>query len=459
LRVNVTVEELAPCKKLVRIEIDPPEVDKAFEDMTKEIQRQVAMPGFRKGKAPRDMVLKQYDKTIEQEVKKKLIPDAYRRVINDKKIEVVGRPDIEEIQFGRGQALQFAATIETAPAFELPEYKGLPVKRQAASVTEEDIVKAIDLLRERVATFNQVDRAAQEGDFAVVNFTGTSDGKPITEIAPDAPGLSEQKNFWVQIKPDSFIPGFAMQLVGAKAGEKRTVSVDFPADFITQELADKQGTYEVELVEVKEKVMPELDDAFAKAYGAESVERLREGVRTDLQNELNHKQNRAIRNQLIESVLARVNFDLPDSVVQHETRNVVFNIVNENQKRGVSREVIEKQKDQIYGVASRAARDRVKSGYIFQKIAQQEGIRVNQAEAAARVQLRASSYDMTPQQFVKELEKRGGVGEIYDELLNEKVLELLQQYARFEDVPADPVSEIPPQADAGTDPAPSQPPA
>ncbi|HVR36308.1 MAG TPA: trigger factor, partial [Methylomirabilota bacterium] len=152
------------------------------------------------------------------------------------------------------------------------------------------------------------------------------------------------------------------------------------------------------------------------------------------------------------------NFDLPESVVQNETRNVVFNIVNENQKRGVNREVIEKQKDQIYGVASRAARDRVKSGYIFQKIAHQEGIRVNQAEAAARVQLRASSYNMTPQQFVKELEKRGGVGEIYDELLNEKVLELLQQYARFEDVPAEPAPETRPQADAGTGPAPSQPP-
>ena len=126
----------------------------------------------------------------------------------------------------------------------------------------------------------------------MVNYTGTCEGKPITEIAPTAKGLTEQKNFWVEAKPNSFIPGFADQLIGAKAGDKRTVNVDFPADFVTPQLAGKKGIYEVEVVEVKEKVLPPLDEELAKAYGAENLEKLQAGVRRDLENELKFKQEK-----------------------------------------------------------------------------------------------------------------------------------------------------------------------
>ena len=133
-----------------------------------------------------------------------------------------------------------------------------------------------------------------------------------------------------------------------KAGEKRTVNVDFPADFVTPQLAGKKGVYEVEVTEMKEKVLPAVDEAFAKNYGAESVEKLKEGIRADLENELNFKKNRSVRNQLMQELLNRVTFDLPESAVTNETRNVVYDIVMENQKRGISKEEIEKQRDQIY---------------------------------------------------------------------------------------------------------------
>src|SRR5580765_4350446 len=254
--VNVTVENLAPCKKLVRVEIEAKQVDETFDSITKDFQRQASLPGFRPGKAPRDMVLRKYEKDITDEVKRKLISDSYRKALDEKKIDVVGYPDIEEIQFGRGQSLQFAATVETAPEFELPEYKGLEVKKEARKVTDEDVEKAIDALRQQQLAFNTVARPAQTGDMAVVNYTGTSDGKPITDITPTAKGLTEQKNFWVEMESKSFIPGFADQILGAKAGDKRTVNVDFPADFVTPQLAGKKGVYEVELFEVKEKVLP-----------------------------------------------------------------------------------------------------------------------------------------------------------------------------------------------------------
>src|SRR5579864_6223254 len=178
--VNVTIENLAPCKKLVRVEVEQKDVDAAFDAMVKDFQKQASLPGFRPGKAPKDMVLRKYEKDISDEVKRKLISDSYRKAVDEKKLEVVGYPDIEEIQFGRGQALQFAATIETAPEFELPEYKGIPVKKEARKVTNEDVEKAIEALRQQQISFNTVERPAQTGDIVVVNYAGTSEGKPIT---------------------------------------------------------------------------------------------------------------------------------------------------------------------------------------------------------------------------------------------------------------------------------------
>jgi len=432
--VNITVENLAPCKKLVRVEIPAAAVDEAFESMTKDFQRQVALPGFRPGKAPRAMVLQKYDADIASEVKKKLIPDAYRKALADHKIDVVGYPDIEEIQFGRGQALQFAATIETAPEIKLPEYKGLPAKREALSVTDADVDNAINLLRERQTNFTPVTREAQAADVVVVNYAGTVDGQAITEISPTAKGLTAQQGFWVNMDGTGFIPGFAGQLLGTKAGDKRTVNVDFPADFVVPQLAGKKGVYEVEVVEVREKVLPAVDDAFAKAFGAESLEKLKAGVRGDLENELNYKNNKSVRNQLITALLQQVNFDLPESALASETRNVVYDIVRENQQRGVSQDIIEKQKEEIYNAASAGAKDRVKAAFLLQKIAAQENITATQEEVLQRIYQIAQASQTTPDKLIKDLQKRNGIPQIFDQIRNEKVVDFLQQHAKLEDV-------------------------
>ncbi len=434
--MNVTVENLAPCKKLVRVELDAPEVDAAFAATEKDFQKQASLPGFRPGKAPIPMVVRKYETEIKDEVKRKLIGDSYRKALEEKKIDVLGYPDIEEIQFGRGQALQFAATIETPPDFQLPEYKGLPVKREDKAVTDEDVVKALDMLREQKADFKKAERPLANGDIAVVNYTGTSEGKPLTEIAPTAKGLTQQQGFWVEMKPDSFVPGFADQLLGAKAGDKRTVNVDFPADFVNKELSGRKGLYEVEVVEVREKTLPTLDDAFAKLYEAESLEKLRGGVRRDLESELKYKQSKDTRGQLLSALMGRVNFDLPEGAVANETRNVVYDLVRENTKRGVSRDIIEKEKDAIYSAATSNAKDRVKLSFLVQRIAEKEEIKVSQEEVLRRIQTMAAMYQIPPDKFIKDLQKRNGIVEIYDQLAHEKVMEFLEKNAAVETVPA-----------------------
>ena len=434
--MNVTVENLAPCKKLVRFEVDAQAVDEAYASVTKDFVKQAKMSGFRPGKAPEAMVAKQYAKDIDEEVKRKLTGDAYRKGIKEQNLNVVGYPDIEEIQFGRGQTLQFAATVEINPEFELPDYRAIPAKREPAVVTDEDVAKAIDALRGQAADFKKVERAVQDGDYVVINYTGTSDGKPLTEIAPTARGLTEQKGFWVEVKQGSFIPGFAVQLIGANAGEKRTVNVDFPAEFVTPELAGKKAAYEVEVVEVKEKALPELTDAFAKTYGAESVEKLREGVRKDLQNEVNSRQKRSIRNQSVKTISEKVSFDMPETTLQVEVRNVVYEMVSENQRRGVPKELIEEKKDELFNAASGIAKERLKISYLFHKISEKEGIRADQNEMNTRITLMAQANQMAPQKFLQELEKRGGVAEVYQQLIHEKVLDFLHENAKIEDVAA-----------------------
>ena len=413
----------------MRVELDAAAVNAAFDAITKDYQKQAALPGFRPGKAPRDMVVKKYDAEIKEEARRKLIGDSYRKAIEEQKLNVVGHPDIEEVQFGCGQALQFTATVETAPEFQLPEYKGLPATLEMKSVTDVDVDRALDMLRGQQAKFETVARELTNGDVAVVSYSGTVDGQPITELAPTAKGLTEQKNFWVEMTPGAFIPGFAEQLAGAKAGDKRTVNVDFPADFVTKELIGKKGVYEVEVVEVKEKVLPVADDAFAVKFGAENLEKLKAGVRADLENELKYSRSKAVRGQVVRALLNKVNFDLPESAVASETRNVVYDLVRQNTQRGVAREIIEKQKDEIYSAAAGSAKERVKLAFLVQRIAGQEKIQVTQEDAIRRAQTLAMTYQMPFEQFLKDLQKRNGVNELYEQALHEKVMEFMETNA------------------------------
>ena len=184
-------------------------------------------------------------------------PESYRETLGEQKLKVVGYPQIESVEYKPGSALVYTAAVDTAPEFSLPDYKGIPMKKKAITVKEEEITKTIDSLREQQAEFIAVEgRAIQTGDFAVISYTGVVDGKPISELVPDAKELGENKDFWLLISADSFLPGFCDQLIGAKAGEKRQVLVDFPADFPQKAVAGKKATFFVDVVSIKEKKLP-----------------------------------------------------------------------------------------------------------------------------------------------------------------------------------------------------------
>jgi trigger factor len=437
--VSTTIQDVGPCKKLVRVELEAAAVDRALAETRAEYVRQVRLPGFRPGKAPAHLVERQFGEQIAEEAKRKLLNESYRQALEEHKLTPVAAPQIEEVQFGPGQPMVYTATIEVEPQFALPDYTGLPVRREQREVTEEDVARALDVLREQRAEFVEVDRPLQPGDYAVVNYTGTCEGRPITDLAPTARGLAAQKEFWLHMQTEHFIPGFTDQLLGAAKGERRTVTVTFPADFVTRELAGKIGVFDVEIVLVKEKRLPPVDDALARAYGAENLEKLRAGVRQDLENELRSKIKRDTRNQLLATLLGRVQFDLPESLLEAETRGAVYDIVKANADRGVPKEAIDSKKEEIYSAATHSARDRLKITFLLRRIAEAEKITVTQEELSRQILYLAAQRRERPEKLVKQMRESGELAELHQQLLNSKVLDLLESKAAIEEVPAAPV--------------------
>ena len=439
--MEVTITDLSPCKKQLRIEIDAETVNAKFDVVAKDFRRHAHLPGFRPGKAPLANVMRSYGEKIGEEAKRTLMSDSYAKALKENELRPVIMPEVEELQFGHGKPFQYLATLEVTPAFEMPEYIGIEVEKERRSVNDADIAKALDTLREQRVSYADMDRPAVEDDFIVVNFTGTIDDKPITDLIKVARGLTEQKNFWLHKTQNPLIPGTVEALIGSSKGDKKTVTVTIPDDFVYEEIVGKEAKYEIEVVQVKEKSLPELDDKFAKGFGAESMDKLREGVESDLKNELEYSKKKSIRNQCVDKLLGAVNCDLPETIVNEATRAAVHNIVQQNHQRGVGKEIIEENKDKIYANAKTDAEVRVKANYILSKIAEKEGIKVTDQELSRQVAAMAAQQKIKPQKLAQQLKDNGTIYQVQEEIMNAKVIDLLEEKAKVTEIDPKPEAE------------------
>ena len=439
--MEVTITDLSPCKKQLRIEIDAETVNAKFDAVAKDFRRHAHLPGFRPGKAPLANVMRSYGDKIGEEAKRTLMSDSYAKALKENELRPVIMPEVEELQFGHGKPFQYLATLEVTPAFEMPEYIGIEVEKERHSVNDADIAKALDTLREQRVSYADMDRPVVGDDFIVVNFTGTIDDKPITDLIKVARGLTEQKNFWLHKTQNPLIPGTVEALIGSSKGDKKTVTVTIPDDFVYEEIVGKEAKYEIEVVQVKEKSLPELDDKFAKGFGAESMDKLREGVENDLKNELEYSKKKSIRNQCVDKLLGAVNCDLPETIVNEATRAAVHNIVQQNHQRGVGKEIIEENKDKIYANAKTDAEVRVKANYILSKIAEKEGIKVTDQELSRQVAAMAAQQKIKPQKLAQQLKDNGTIYQVQEEIMNAKVIDLLEEKAKVTEIDPKPEAE------------------
>lgn len=446
--MKVEVENQPQGLATLRIELPPEEVRKEWDSIASNYSRHARIPGYRAGKAPRQVIEKKFRKEIQDELTKALVSKSYHEAIAEKKLRVVSLNDLGDVEFGEDRSMRFRATVVTAPEFELPEYKNIPVQLPETAVTEVEIEAALERLRDQAADFTDVaDRELAMGDFAVIDFTGAIDGIPISEIVPEASkNLHGGKKFWLHLTPESFLPQFCEQIVGTKPGDTRSVQVLFPTDFPVPDLAGKKADYAVTLNEIKQKVLPLLDDAFAaKLLPDKTLADLRNTIEHNLEHEKEHEIERAKEAQVVKFLHEHITFDLPPSLLKSETRRALNELVHRNRERGVTDDLLKgKEKELIEGAGSLAAH-RLKTNFILHRIAEREKVQVTREEVDNGIREQAAHYNVSVEKIRKEFEENDRINGLAEEILLGKTLDFLKENVIVETTPEPAPSSAPPQ--------------
>ncbi len=427
--MKVEVEKQPGSVSTLQIELPPEEVSKEWNAIANSFVRFAKIPGYRPGKAPRAVIEKRFRKEIQDELTKKLVSKSYHEAIEQEQLRVVSLANIEDVQIGEDKSMRFRATVVTAPEFELPEYKSIPVQLPETKISESEIDAALERLRDQSADFVDVpERSLEMGDFAVIDFEGSSEGKPISEIAPQASkNLHGGKKFWLRLASDNFLPKFCEQIVGQKPGETRAVTVDFAMDFPVKELAGKKANYDVTVREIKEKVLPALDDVFAaKLMPEKTLADLRQIIERDLAHEKEHEREQAKEGQVVKYLHERIQFELPPALLKNETRRILADLVQRNRERGVPDQILKDKEKELIDSAAGLAAHRLKTNFILHRIAERESIKVSREDMNARLGEEAGRYNVPLEKMRKELQERDGLNAFAEQILLGKTLDFLK---------------------------------
>jgi len=442
--MKVEVEKHPGLISKLQIELPPEDVAKEWDAIANSFARFAKIPGYRPGKAPRAVIDKRFRKEIQEELTKKLVSKSYHEAVEREQLRVASLTNIEDVQFGENKSMRFRATVVTAPEFELPDYKQIPVQVPDTKVSDVEVDEALDRLRDQSADFVDVPaRGLEMGDFAVLDFDGSVESKPISEIAPQASkNLYGGKKFWLHLAADNFLPKFCEQLIGQKPGETRLVIVHFPEDFMVKELAGKKADYAVTLRDIKEKVLPAVDDAFAaKLVPGKTLADLRQMIEHDIEHAKEHDAERAKESQIVKFLHEQTQFELPPALLQNETRRALAELVQQNRERGVTDEMLkEKEKELIDGAASLAAH-RLKTNFILHRIAEREKIQVIKEDIDFRLKQEAARYDISPEKMRKELQQKDALDDVAEQILLGKTLDFLKVNVSVETVQESSVKE------------------
>lgn len=439
--MNVVVEPLPNCLATLRVELEAERVQAAREEVLKGFTQQARLPGYRPGKAPRSVIERKFKRQIRDELQEKLLRDGAREAIQSKGLRVLQIASVDEIHVPEnGGPMTFTATLVTHPDFELPVYEGLVVHLRPTELSDEEIDQSLEQLREQAADFQDItdDRGAQMDDFVVVDYQGTIDGRPVHELFSKAgKPLTANQDFWIKMTEEAFFPGFCGNLAGARPGEKREFDITVPADFPVEGMGGRTIHYAVELKAIKAKVLPALDDTFAATVAkGKTLAQLRELAREEMTRQKKAEAETAKRNDILRALLSKVECELPQNLVRSKTQGILNEIVRDNQARGVADDVLKENEKELVGAASANAREQVKGTFVLLRIAEKEGIRVSREELLGRVAALAEKYQMSFDKMAKELEKRGALEQIQEELLTGKVLDFLVSKASVTTAPA-----------------------
>ncbi|WP_269522460.1 trigger factor [Coraliomargarita parva] len=443
--VKTDVKELTPTRKSVTVSFTSEEVAEQEAKLVKDFQRQAKIPGFRPGKAPENMVRTRFAKDIREELKSRIVSSAHQEGVVSAEFQVFSIVELQEGEIASGQEANVTFTVDVIPEFSLPEYTGIKLAQLPTEANEEDVNKMLDQILSQRAEFNPVEKAADKGDYVRCGYEGKIGDELIADLVPDAPMYGTQKTTWEEAGAED-APGVRAivdGVVGMKAGDEKEVTMEFPEEFKPEALAGKTATYSIKVEEVREKVMPEMNEEFFKSLQVKDEAELREQIKQNIENRKKQENANNERQQISEFLLKSVEFPIPESGIESETDAVLRDFMQRNMRQGVSPEEFEKNKEQLHEGASKAAHDRLKSRLILAKIAEAEKVKVENEDFSRIIMHEAMQTGQKPEKLVKELRKdQDRINQMRSDILLGKTMDLLVEKAEREGAPAEEVEVV-----------------
>lgn len=427
--MNVTVERVGNDATL-KITLPAEEVNKGFKKAVAKIAGQVNIPGFRKGKAPRNIIEMHYGKeAVKQEAFELVANQCYTEALEQEKLIPVSDPKVEDSVFEENKDMELTIKVTLKPEVKLGDYKELHVEKEAGEVTDEAVEEQVQGLRSRHAKMVEAEEGAviEKGDFAIIDFAGTVDGEPFSG--------GEGKGYPLEVGSNSFIPGFEDQLVGLKKGDSTDVDVTFPEEYFVKELAGKQAIFKVNVQDVKRKELPELTDEYVAANSdCKTVEELRASYKERMQKAAENNAQVAYEKALIDLAVANAEFEVPEIMIEDR----VTQMIDEMRMSLEARKLTLEQYMQYSGIDMKQLRERqhdaavenVKTDLVLDAIAKAENIQVSMEDVDSELSAIASQHGATLEDVKKIIKSNGTMGLLLANILRRKAAHVIIDSAK-----------------------------
>lgn len=421
---EVKIEDVSSVKKKLSFEVLWADVKDELDSIYRTVGRKAKIKGFRPGKVPRNVLEMHYKEQVEEDAISNLIAKHYAEVVEKNNILAVGQPAIDQKGITTGENFLFTATVETRPVIDLKSYTELKLEKEKLGITKADIEERLNQIRQMYSTLKDIeeDRALANDDFAVIDFEGKLDGEARKELASE--------DYTLQIGSQSFVPGFEEQLVGLKKGESRDITVTFPEDYGAKDIAGKEVLFSVTLKNIREKLLPELDEEFVKNFEKiESLEDLKKDVKKSLEEEGEARIKADLRNAMIDKLLENNEFEVPSSWVEEQVYTMMLNARQQMMQNGMpddkASEISYNLRDGFNDQATRI----VKASFMFHEIAKKESIEVTEKDVEDKLNALALRYGQDYESVKRVYEANNAEDRLKDELLEQKAVDFVEERA------------------------------
>jgi len=423
------MSDAATCRRELELEIPADEVSKSTEKVAKEFAKIARVPGFRPGKAPISLIKRRFAEEIKGEVLQNLVPETVEKAVTEQKLSPISQPQVDKLEFHEGQPVKFRATFDVLPEFQLANYKSLEIEMPEMTITDEDINKALAEMQQRAANFAPVEgRAVQNDDFVQVKLHG----------APEGGGEPLQaESVLCHVGAEETMEPFNENLRGANIGDHKTFDVNYPADYPDPKLSGKLFHYEVDVLGIKTKKLPELNDEFAKDVSdATSLDELQTKIREGLEHERDHRHKDLQREKIIGELVKLHDFPVPESLVEHQMDVRLERVVRSLAQQGVDPRAVNLDWVSLRKRQEDRAKEDVKAELVIDRIASEEKIDVTDEELDHELEHMASHSGESAEALRARLTKQGALDRMKAKLRSDKTIDWLAQNASVKTVAA-----------------------